>query len=190
MAQLNLDFAYHAGRIQLEKTVFTLTSESEFIAVRGKTSGAYRCTGSFQWTPAVKAVCLLFAKAVARSTGAPDFTAPTISGGRGSPASSLDYAIDKEPQWLCDMFGLDESGKTNLRRLLLRSNPGGKRPGPVSISLNESILPVTNIKVLVNSMPVQDRKFLDFIIANLIAEPVDSMNAHEASPLDSSMMIA
>ena len=167
MARITLDFAYCDGQIQLEKTSFRLSSDLEFLAVRGKTAGAYTCSGSFQWTQAVKAVSVLFLHALANSFENSGTATPMISGKRGSLASSLDAAIDKEPQWLCDMFGLDESGKSNLRRLIFRSNPGGKRPGPVSITLNESDLPPENIQVLVDSIPIHDREFLNKIIAKL-----------------------
>lgn len=118
MIRLILEFAHHNGDIQLERTHFFLSAKKEFITVRGKTSGAYMCAGSFQWTPAVKAVCVLFLQVLARSLSELTYTEALISGMRGSLASSLDYAIDKEPQWLCDMFGLDSAGKSNLRRLL------------------------------------------------------------------------
>jgi hypothetical protein len=181
MANLTLEFAYHAGQIQLEKTIFTFSSNIEFTAVRGKTSGAYRSTGSFQWTPAVKAVCVLFLQSLVCGSVEPRTTGPLMSGRRGSLASSLDYAIDKEPQWLCDMFGLDQSGKTNLRRLVSRTNPGGKRPGPVSLSLNESILPTDNIVVLLDSMPIHDPFIIDRIIAFLSNEPPEPNTASQGS---------
>jgi hypothetical protein len=189
MIQLALNFAYSEGQIHLERTVFRSSSDIEFIAVRGKTSGAYSCTGSFQWTPAVKAVCVLFIQALIHRFGQAHMTRPMISGRRGSLASSLDYAIDKEPQWLCDMFGLDESGKTNLRRLIFRSNPGGKRPGPVSITLNESALPLDNIQVFVDTMPVHDPEFLDSIIAKLIDGSPESINAPEVISFDSIILL-
>jgi hypothetical protein len=190
MTQLTLDFAHDDGQIQLEKTVFRLRAEIEFIAVRGKTSGAYKCSGSFQWTPAVRAVSVFFVQALARSFEEVDSTEPTISGRRGSLASSLDYAIDKEPQWLCDMFGLDEAGKTNLRRLIFRSNPGGKRPGPVSLGLNESALPTQNITVLLNSIPVRDKVFLDRIIEILRNEPIELGKAPQTFSVDPSLLFS
>ncbi len=177
MAQLTPYFTPNSGEIQLEKTVFRSFSGFEFICVRGKTSGAYQCSGSFQWTPAVKAVCVLFLQALSRSFGTVDNIAPMISGRRGSLATSLDYAIDKEPQWLCDMFGLDESGKTNLRRLVFRSNSGSKRPGPVSLSLNKSALPAKNITVLVDSTLVHNQLSLDSIIAILSNESLEPIKS-------------
>jgi len=189
MAQLTLDFASSDDQIQLEKTSFRLAGDLEYIAVRGKTAGAYKCTGSFQWTPAVKAVCVLFLQALTRRHGNHP-SRPTISGRRGSPASSLDYAIEKEPQWLCDMFGLDESGKTNLRRLFLRTNPRGKRPGPVSISLNGSLLPTTDIKVLVDSMPIHDPALFEVIIAALNDEFIQSVQARQLGFFDLPIVVA
>lgn len=190
MAQLRLDFSHSAGQIQLERTIFRLSSDLEYIAVRGKTPGAYKCNGSFQWTPAVKAVCVLFLQALSSSFDTADRTEPMISGRRGSLATSLDYAIDKEPQWLCDMFGLDESGKTNLRRLIFRSNPGGKRPGPVSLSVNESAFPPDNIEVLVDSIPVDNQDFLASIVETLTCEPRESAKLQQSIPFDLAGAIA
>ena len=149
--------------------------------MRGKTSGAYSCTGSFQWTPAVKAVCVLFIQALIHRFGQAHMTRPMISGRRGSLASSLDYAIDKEPQWLCDMFGLDQSGKTNLRRLISRTNPGSKRPGPVSLSVNETILATENIVVLLDSVRIQDPSIIESIIVFLSSEPSEPNTARQPS---------
>lgn len=170
MAQLTLHFAHNAGTIELEKTVFCSSAGVEFVAVRGKTSGAYGCIGSFQWTPAVKAVCVFFLQALRASRMRGKSNATMISGRRGTLASSLDYAINKEPQWLCDMFGLDASGKTNLRRLIFRSNTNVRRAGPVSITLNQSALPPENIAILLDSTPVHNRKSLNTIISALLID--------------------
>lgn len=170
MNKLVLEFAHSEGKIQLSRTVFRLSSGRQFVAVRGKTSGAYKCAGSFQWTPAVKAVCIFFIRALACYLGHKPNTEALLSGSRGSLASSLDYAIDKEPQWLCDMFGQDDAGKSNLRSLVFRSNPGAKRLGPVSIIINESVLAPGNIKVFVDAVRIHDCAFLDSIVAALSDE--------------------
>ncbi len=189
MAQLTLNFAYHAGQIQLEKTVFRLSPEIEYITVRGKTPGAYRGAGCFQWTPAVKAMCVLFIQALARSFEDVYIPEPTLSGRRGSLAASLDYAIDKGPLWLCDMFGLDMSGRTNLRWLILRTNSGNKRPGPVCLSLNESILSPENIKVVVNAMPIHRKIFLEGIIDILTNEALEVIGPPPLESGDSSISL-
>jgi len=87
--------------------------------------------GTFSWTSAVRALALLLTKVAAhRHTGG---KRPSIQGERGSLASSLDYAIHKQPLWLADMFGLDQNGQSLLRRLIRIVNPNRKRPGPVAI---------------------------------------------------------
>lgn len=186
MAQFTLNFAYHAGEIQLEKTAFRLSPEIEYITVRGKTSGAYRGAGCFQWTPAVKAMCVLFIQALTRSFEDVYIPEPTLSGGRGSLAASIDYAIDKGPLWLCDMFGLDMSGRTNLRWLILRTNSGNKRPGPVCLSVNESILSPENITVVVNATPIHRKIVLQGIIDILTNESLEFIGPPPLESGDSS----
>lgn len=182
MAQLTLHFAHNAGKIELEKTSFRSSSGEQFIAVRGKTGGAYGCTGSFQWTPAVKAVCVFFLQALRCSRTMEPRYVPMISGRRGSLASSLDYAINKEPQWLCDMFGLDAAGKTNLRRLIFRSNTNIKRPGPVSLSLNRSALPPENVMVFLDSVLVETGEVVDTILSALLQTPLELVQSPTFGP--------
>lgn len=190
MPQFTLNFTYNDGQIQLERTVFALQPGLEFIAVRGKTTGAYTCSGSFEWRPAVKAICVLFIQSLSHNLENATPNAYLMIGKRGSLVSSLDYALDKEPQWLCDMFGLDESGKANLRKMIFRSNPGGRRPGPIAISLDQSVLPMTNIRILVDSIPVHDRAFLDYIVANISDEMLDTVSIMEHESLNSSILLA
>jgi hypothetical protein len=113
-------------------------------AVRGKTSGAYRGYGTFQWTSAVKAVCVALLRAKVCAATA---ESSAISGEKGSLAASLDYALSKEPNWLGEMFGFTPAGGLIARRLFLVSNPNRKRPGPVVIVLNERVLATAEIKV-------------------------------------------
>ncbi len=119
------------------------TSE-ERCSIRGKTGGAYRQAGSFQWTSAVRALSLLAVKAITTPQDA------LIQGEGGSLAASLDYAISKQPEWLTDLFGCDREGISYARRLVLRTNPERKRPGPVVLALNSVYLPYSSIEVFVN----------------------------------------
>lgn len=119
------------------------TSE-ERCSIRGKTGGAYRQAGSFQWTSAVRALSLLAVKAVITPLDA------LIQGEEGSLAASLDYAISKQPQWLIELFGCDHEGISYARRLVLRTNPERKRPGPVVLALNSVYLPASSIEVYIN----------------------------------------
>lgn len=119
-------------------------------SVRGKTSGAYKGAGSFQWTSAVKALTLLFLRAVEDPNGI------HLSGYGGSLAVSLDYALSKQPVWLCEMFGTDGVGHSIARRFISRTNPERKRPGPVSLSLNQNYLAASMIEVVVDGRVVTD----------------------------------
>ncbi len=110
-------------------------------SVRGKSGGAYRSAGSFQWTSAVKGFALLAVRAVSA------LEEPVIKGCSGSLAASLDYAISKQPMWLTEMFGCDQSGISLIRRMILRTNPERKRPGPTVLSFNERFMPVAAISI-------------------------------------------
>jgi hypothetical protein len=50
------------------------------------------------------------------------------------------------------MFGTDDQGNCYLRQLLLRSNSGRRRNGPVRISLNEKLIPPQSIKIYVDNV--------------------------------------
>lgn len=104
------------------------------VCVRGKTSGPCRQAGSFQWTAAVKALSLLIVKTALSPDNA------LVKGDDHSLAASLDYAISKQPMWLTEMFGSDSNGVSLSRRLILRTNPERKRPGPVTLGINQLYL--------------------------------------------------
>ena len=125
--------------------------------IRGKSAGAYSGYSTFQWTKAVQAVSLLVMEALIRSKtgdGLVD-SSPMLSGYRKSLASSLDQAMDKHVLWLSDMFGCDQRGNINARRLILRSNASLKRPGPVALSLNLEFLPADCIDLYLNRKQLQ-----------------------------------
>ncbi len=109
--------------------------------VRGKQSGAFRNAGSFQWTSAVRGLALLVVRTAAR------FEQPAIEGEARSLTASLDYAISKQPVWLTEMFGCDRMGTCLIRRMVLRTNPERKRPGPTTLAINQRYLPVEAISV-------------------------------------------
>jgi len=142
--------------IRLERTNFRDGAGTPpLLAVCGKTAGAYlnlsNPPGTFQWTSAVKAMLLLVLKAVADSTSqTTDSTISSpvhLSGGKGSPASSLDYAMTKQPMWVNDIFGLSRNGKSCIHRMFLRTNPGMKKGKEVRLSLNERYCDTDNIKI-------------------------------------------
>jgi hypothetical protein len=120
-------------------------------AVRGRTAGAHKGYSTFSWSPAVKALSLLFVEgAIVSKTSSESDPHVFIEGQKGSPASSLDYAIAKQPNWIFDMFGCDNRGVPNLRRLVTRTNPEQRRPGPVRVALNNNFLPVSAIQIVLD----------------------------------------
>jgi len=135
-----LELYFEAGQLTEVRFSDGISAETRR-SIRGKSGGAYRSAGSFQWTSAVRGLALLAVRAVA---GLPD---AVLKGGNASLAASLDYAISKQPMWLTEMFGCDQSGISLIRRMVLRTNPERKRPGPTVLSINERFLPITSIVV-------------------------------------------
>ena len=113
-------------------------------SVRGKSGGAYRSAGSFQWTSAVRGLAFLLVQTALIPESA------VLEGGAGSLAASLDYAISKQPMWLTEMFGCDQSGICTMRRMILRTNAERKRPGPTVLAVNQRYLPVEAMSIYAN----------------------------------------
>jgi len=158
-----------AGVCELERTLFIgHPSKMEIMSVRGKTAGAYKNAGSFQWTPGVKALTLVLIKALIRELKQTTTFMPLLEGDRGSLAASLDYALDKQPDWLLHMFGSDNDGNAYLRQLLLRSNSGMKRSGSVGISLNEQLFSPQSIKIYFRDVAVKHVEELDRLAQSII----------------------
>lgn len=142
-------------RIELIKTNFrSPLLHKEVCAVRGKTAGAFATT-TFQWTSAVQALSVLLLRALERVKRGILSKEPLLEGGKRSLASSLDASLYKQTLWL-DLFGSNAHGESLSKRILPRTNPGRRRLGPVTISLNERLLPSTAIKVFVDNKPVDD----------------------------------
>lgn len=117
------------------------TRQVQQIAVRGKSSGAYGpTTGSFQWTPAVQALSAALLVAATRAVEGTVSTTPLLEGGYGSPASSLAYALAKQPRWLLDMFGCDRNGTVLSNRFFRCSNQDRKRNAPTAVGLAPNVL--------------------------------------------------
>lgn len=133
---------------ELIETVFRRAHDgATFMCVRGKTSGAMRGAGSFQWTAAVKAMAALFIRVVIADSDEKRSKIKSLVGHKDSPASSLDYALGKQPCWLQEMFGVGNHGTVYARRIILRVNPERKRPGPVIVGVNSNVLRPSNIEI-------------------------------------------
>jgi hypothetical protein len=151
---------HFAGGADVQLVEFRFTDRVtgiQRITVRGKTAGAFRNAGTFQWTSAVRGLCILMARAkIACLQGtASDVGTGQIVGHRASMAASLDYAITKQPAWTRDMFGSDMNGTTLVQRLIHRTNPNRKRPGPVILALNERALSAVDVAIYWDGHVVQ-----------------------------------
>ena len=124
------------------------------------TSGAHRGYSTFSWSPAVRALCMLLVRGASVAKSSQSSPTAYIEGSHGSPASSLDFAISKQPNWVFDLFGCDERGNAYIRRLFVRTNPERKRPGPVRIALNNYFLPPPCISVTVDGGELCSEKVL------------------------------
>lgn len=113
---------------------------------------------TFSWSAGVRALTLLMIRYACFG----DSARAALRGEAGSLAASLDYAMSKEPLWLLDMFGVDSKGRGNYKRLFKRVNPERRRPGPVIIFVNQSLLSSTDMQVDLDSNPVKtDRQLVE-----------------------------
>lgn len=169
-----ISFEMHfAGGAQTElvETRFSQpVSNTSLVSVRGKSGGAYNRCGSFQWTSGVRAVCIAFLRHILarRIEGFPAH----FQGGKASLASSLDYALSKEPAWLGEMFGQTATGACFGRRLFKITNPNRKRPGPVILAVNHVLVKSEDVRVTLNGQRVDGTEALLKIL-----EALDSDNA-------------
>src|SRR5262249_44176847 len=103
----------------------------------GYCGGVDRKIGNFVWSSAVPALTVLTLRTAAYKFSAnSDLESarfPVLEGAENSLASSLDFALSKQPNWILDMFGQTYSGASTLRKLLRRQNSERKRSGPVQI---------------------------------------------------------
>jgi len=149
----------------LIKVVYrTSGSSDEILSVRGKTGGAFDTERTFQWTAAVQGLSVILLRKAACSNALQDVT---LSGGQGSVAASLDYALDKQPAWLVDMFGLAKDGSSVARRLFRRTNPGRKSKGPVVIGLNKSLLTTLSVDIVWDGIQITNTTTVAQLLAQI-----------------------
>lgn len=162
-----LHFAGGADVQLVEARLIDRATGVERLTVRGKTAGAIRDAGTFQWTSAVRGLCILLAKVKMIKALGGELNAANILGYQGSLAASLDYAITKQPVWIRDMFGTDAGGNTLAQRLISRTNPNRKRPGPVILGLNERAVSSADISIIWNGKTVDSVETLKALLLNL-----------------------
>lgn len=163
---MSVEFVVGNGGVELYRTTFTsFTTFAELKSVRGKTSGAFRGHGTFQWTAAVRGLSALLVQS-ALSIGRPSIE-PNIMGGAASMAASLDYAISKGPIWMSEMFGTTSGGELLARRLFKRTNPNRKRGGPVVVSINEKMLSFDAIHIFIEHRKIIDEGEISILLDSL-----------------------
>ena len=145
---------FHGDSPQLTRTIFRRESGQVMTTVRGKTAGALRGAGSFQWTSAVRALSALLVRGALSSVEGLPTTTVALAGLGGSLASTLDYALRKQPLWTNEMCGVDHFSQAFLRRIFLRTNPERKYPGPVIVTINDRVLPLSHIQIWWNGRRV------------------------------------
>lgn len=138
-------------------------------AERGKLASA---AATFQWTSAVRAFAqLALGTRYARTaTGQASYE---LSGQKGSPAASLDFALSKPAAWVRDAFCHSSQRRADIRRIFRISNSEQKRAGPVIVSLTSAI---DSIKIFVDGRELVKR---DELAALLEALGGDSHSSEE-----------
>lgn len=171
-----LHFFQTHGGCELHQTKFTSTDGQVVRCVRGKTAGAFRGAGTFHWSSGVRAAAALSIRHILSQMNATILN--YISGGHASLASSLDYALCKQPAWLSDMFGVQKNGLPTARRLFLVTNPNQKRPGPVTVAISEFTLAPSDIRVFYNGHLTDDFEQLVKILRTI--EPTFTQESYES----------
>jgi hypothetical protein len=176
--ELLLDLKESGGTAVLTSTQFIVDGTS-YNSYRGKDTSLIG-TGSFTWTSAVQGLVALFMRH--HIFGSTELG--KISGGPGSLAASLDYAISKQPRWLSDMFGVRDRGTPNIRYILTRSNSGRKRPGPVEVAVRPSSK--VTISVVCNNKPVTSDEELRALLKKIEGSEKnnDSVSPESESKID------
>jgi len=162
---------------ELVETCLITSNGHPLRCIRGKTAGAFRGSGSFQWTSAVKAIAALSLRHILAKP-IPSLN-KYISGRQSSLAASLDYALTKAPCWISDMFGVCQNGQLMARRLFLITNPNQKRPGPVTIAINDAPLSPSEVQVFLDGHLTKDFSTLVNILRDIEAGfPRESFEPH------------
>jgi len=155
--EVRIDLSFVSCReAELEQIYFThpLLDAPRHL-VRGRNLMSRGDCYPFTWSLAVQAMSYLLLKTLAQG---PD----TVLCSTNYPFTrSLDFALSKKPLWLQDLFGLDSEGRSNALRFFRRYNPEGKRPGPILIGVNGSMLARESIRILVGGKECKSKVEVD-----------------------------
>jgi hypothetical protein len=181
MFKIKLTFC-SGNTVELFRVDCSLGGAAPLTSVRGRTTGAYRGVGTFNWSSAVRAMACLFLKA--KLIDENDRVEPLLIGGAGSLAVSLDYALTKRPVWLVDMFGESENGRILARRLFRVTNSHRKRSGPVAISLNSHTCPQHCVEIVLDGTIVSSSETLGAMLARIEADELAARSSDKGHAPD------
>lgn len=172
-----LDFHLVSGSLELAATEFKSPQlETIYKAVRGKVAVGRGGYGTFPWTSGVKGLVAVFllSKIHQNLDERVDWLLSAgLSSTNSTLSNSLDYALSKTPAWLAEMFGCDSFGRPVARRIFLRLNPEGKRPGPVIVALNRDFLPPTKIRLYIEGEEVcAESQFVTLLQKIEVSSPI------------------
>jgi hypothetical protein len=172
------------GAIELLRVDLSNVGGTTCTSVRGKTSGAFRGAGTFQWSSAVRAVACIFIQAKLKD----EETAgeAMLSGEAKSLAASLDYALTKQPAWLLDMFGTSQNGRCQAKRFFRVTNSHRKRGGPVAVSLNLYTCAPESIEIVLDGKTVNSAEALREMLRFINNHSPRGHQSTETTPIPSS----
>lgn len=135
-------------------------------AIRGKHQLVPSSVGVFQWSSAIKALCMLLLKC---SKGSDRKLSAVLIGFKGNPAWHLYRALHERTPWIYDMFGCLKDGTPLLCKLIKATNLRTKYPETVALSLVKGILDSKNIKIYCDGELQQERDQIQGLIQRLQA---------------------
>lgn len=148
---------------------------------RGKIAPTVSGAAPLPWTSAVKAFVQLAIQLALQRYAEGEVPADPflfgLTGDKGSPCRSLDYAISKKPAWIVDLFGADADGDSQVGRFFWRQNPEGKRPGPSGVTFNTKMMAPEKVSICLNGKKLEGRDQLSTALDGL-----SSSSASRRSP--------
>jgi hypothetical protein len=138
---------------QLDRIRFCHLRRPSRESFRGR-SRFHKTAGSFSWSSAVKFTVLLFiTEQIARIENEPE---AKLVGKRGTPASVLDYALDRQPVWIKEVFGVDKEGVSFLHSLIQRSNSRPKEDTEITVTMRKNRREDTAIRIFIDSIDISN----------------------------------
>ena len=171
MSKFLLQLSSANGEVSLESTEFHDADTCSVAHCHRGATTFRKGSGTFLWTQGVQALVHFFLEI---KIAALEQRQGSIRGERGSLAASLDYSIAKNGQWLADMFGVYSDGTLRARRILRRTNPERKRPGPVEIFLNSTIISPQQVFIRCGNKDLVSKEELSALRDSLPSNTPDS----------------